>query len=192
MISIRDAVRIIESHRGDSIVVASQCSRVPWAKVSRRRDLDITFAGCMSKESSVALGIALACPDRKVIVLSGDGELLMNLGTLVTIAGQSPSNLYHFLLRNGVYANTGGQPTPGAGTVDFVGLARDAGYSALYEFDDLESLATEAEAVLAQDGPVFVCLDLEPEAETRSISARPRPWRPLRESLPGLRRVLTQ
>ena len=58
----------------------------------------------------MALGIALAKPDTKVILFDGDGSLLMNLGSLVTIGNKAPKNLVHFVMDNGVYATTGGQP----------------------------------------------------------------------------------
>lgn len=183
MINILDALGAVAKHRGNAVVVASESSRVPWMQVSQNPDLDIPFAGCMSKESSVGLGIALSHPERKVIVFSGDGELLMNLGTLVTVANQAPPNFYHFVIENEVYATTGGQPVPGAGRVDFAGLARDAGYAATYDFDNLEELDTSVEEILNQKGPVFIRLHIKPEIETRPIGERPRSWRPLRESM---------
>ena len=77
-----------------------------------------------------------------MIVLDGDGSLLMNLGALVTLANKAPRNLVHFLFDNGVYAVTGGQPVPGAGHVDWKKTASAAGYAASYSFDNLEDLTT--------------------------------------------------
>ncbi|MBW1699770.1 MAG: thiamine pyrophosphate-binding protein [Deltaproteobacteria bacterium] len=190
MITMMDAVRCIETHRKDSIVIASQSSRIPWLSVSRDQSLDILFAGSMSKESSVGLGIALACPHKKVIVLSGDGELLMNLGTLVTIANQAPQNYYHFVMQNCVYAFTGGQPIPGVGRLRFAGLAREAGYRSAYSFEDLEGFAGRVKDILEEKGPVFVCLQIEQETNMVVPAKGPYPWRPLREYLHGLREKL--
>ena len=190
MITMSEALGTVLKHRGDAVVLASESARLPLVQLSKNEELDIPFAGCMSKESSVGLGIALSHPERKVIVFSGDGELLMNLGTLVTIANQAPPNLYHFVMQNEVYATTGGQPIPGAGEVNFAGLAREAGYSATYDFEDLEEFATSVEGILNEKGPVFVCLHVEPEVETRPISQRFRPWRPLRETLRTVRETL--
>ena len=64
----------------------------------------------MGKGSSIALGLALARPDIPIILFDGDGSLEMNLGSLVTVANKAPKNLYHFVIQNGVYAMTGGQP----------------------------------------------------------------------------------
>jgi phosphonopyruvate decarboxylase len=192
MMRLADAVEIIETHREDAIVIASQSARVAWLNVSRNPIKDILFAGSMSKESSVALGIALACPDKKVIVLSGDGELLMNLGTLVTIGNQAPKNFYHFVLYNGVYAFTGCQPLPGVDRFRFEGLAREAGYPSAHVFEDTDSLSSKIPEIIDEEGPVFVCLKIKPE-EKSGISAKgPYPWKPLGEYLHGLKKALAK
>ena len=95
-----------------------------WKSVSEDRSLDLPIYGGMGKASSVALGLALAVPDRKILVLDGDGGLLMNLGSLVTIAEQQPRNLVHVVFEDGVYFTTGAQPVPGAGSMDLAGIAR--------------------------------------------------------------------
>ena len=105
---------------------------------------------------------ALARPDRRVIVWDGDGGLLMNLGSLVTIAGQAPKNLYHIVLDNGMYATTGGQPVPNAGGFSFAGLAREAGYPKTYEFDDLEEWTTRIGAILNEEGPILIVVKSVP------------------------------
>ena len=92
------------------------------------------------------------------MVLDGDGALLMNLGSLVTIAEQRPDNLIHVIFEDGVYFTTGGQPVPGAGTMDLAGMARAAGIEESYEYSDLEDFVTELPELLQKSGPVFVCL----------------------------------
>src|SRR5262245_61119578 len=82
----------------------------------------------MGGASSLGLGMALARPDRRVLVLDGDGSLLMQLGSLATVAGAAPRNLVHFLFKNGVYHTSGAQRIPGGLSVDFVMMARGAGY----------------------------------------------------------------
>ena len=77
----------------------------------------------MGGASSLGLGLALARPDRRVIVFDGDGSLLMQLGSLATIAGAAPRNLVHFLFKNGVYHTSGAQGIPGG----LVGRLRDDG-----------------------------------------------------------------
>jgi phosphonopyruvate decarboxylase len=191
MMTMTEAVGIVAANRGEAIVISSQSARIPWMHVSSNPSLDILFAGSMSKESSVGLGIAMACPDRKVIVLSGDGELLMNLGTLVTIAGQAPRNYFHFVMQNDVYEFTGGQPIPGSTRLDFAGLAREAGYPVVHTFDAKESFSTGVKDILNETGPVFTCLRLEPKTAGDASPKGPYPWEPLKKYLHGLRRVLT-
>ena len=160
MIRAFDAIRAIESRRGDAIVVSTMTPNSYWKTVSTDRDLDLPIYGSMGKASSVALGLALAVPDRKIMVLDGDGGLLMNLGSLVTIAGQGPENLVHFAFVDGVYATTGGQPIPGAGTFDLESIARGAGFPQTMTFDNLEDFVSELPTILELRGPVFVSLKI--------------------------------
>lgn len=136
-----------------------------WPQVSRNPDLDLMFSGSMGKASSVGLGLALACSDKKIIVLDGDGSLLMNLGSLVTIANMAPPNLIHFVFENNVYHITGGQPIPCADKINFTGFAMAAGYANVYEFEDLEILQVNIESVFNQIGPTFICLKIVPTTE---------------------------
>jgi thiamine pyrophosphate-dependent acetolactate synthase large subunit-like protein len=82
----------------------------------------------------------------------------MNLGTMVTIAGQQPANLVHFVFEDGVYQTTGGQPVPGAGVFELAIMARGAGFRESFAYDDLEEFVGELPGIMAMDGPVFVCL----------------------------------
>ena len=113
----------------------------------------MSFGRGMGKASSLGLGLALGRPERRVWVLDGDGSLVMNLGSLVTIAQQAPANLLHVLLENGVYEVTGGQPVPGAGLADFATMARAAGYRSAYRFDTLAALEASLDEVLAAPRP---------------------------------------
>jgi phosphonopyruvate decarboxylase len=157
-----DALRVFAAQRGDAIVVTTMSSGRGWAAVSTRPELDLPISGAMGKASSVALGLAMARPERRVIVLDGDGSLLMNLGSLVTVAGMAPPNLLHVVCQNGVYEVTGGQPIPGAERVDFAAMARAAGYRRAEAFADADALGTRLPDLLAADGPTFVTLFLRP------------------------------
>ena len=158
MISSYDAAKAINDARGDAIVVGTMTPNRYWESVSERQELDLAIFGGMGKASSVALGLALSRPERKVLCLDGDGSLLMNLGSLVTTASNAPDNLVHFVFEDGGYFTTGGQPVPGSGSVDFAAMARDAGIENAYEFNDLEDLASELPRIMELSGPVFVCL----------------------------------
>ena len=173
MINMGDALRLIEERRDDAVVITTMMGGRGWDEVTHNRVLDLPVTGGMGKASSLALGICLAQPDKKAIVVDGDGSLLMNLGSLVTIAGQVPENLYHFVLDNGVYAVTGGQPVPNAGGLSFAGLAEAAGYPTSVEFDDLEELITRIDEVMSSPGPVLVSIKIEAEVENTPIWDRP-------------------
>ena len=193
MIKNIDAVRIVDEHRGDAIILPTMnASHVDFGlpAVTRNQELDLPMGGCMGKASSLGLGLALARPERKVIVLDGDGSLLMNLGTLVTISNKAPQNRYHFVFHNQVYAVTGGQPIPGAGKASFQGMAREAGYAAAYEFDDIEEMASEIDRVLAEKGPVLVSLKIAPEIENTPIQFRKRSPRSTRKAIDEVSRAL--
>ena len=169
-----DALRLIEERRQDAVVIPTMMGGQGWRKVTGDESLDLPVSGAMGKASSLALGICLARPDKRVILVDGDGSLLMNLGTLVTVGGQAPENLYHFVLDNGVYAITGGQPVPNSGTVNFATLARGAGYASAFEFEDLEEFATSVDELMSARGPVLVSLKTKPEIENTPINLRPR------------------
>ncbi len=180
MINNTEAVKIIDSKRGDAVFVATMnANNVSFGlpTITSNEKLDFPISGAMSKASSVALGLALAQPQRKIVVLDGDGSLLMNLGSMVTVASKAPTNLYHFLFDNGVYAVTGGQPVPGTGRADWEEMAKGAGYAAVFNFDNLEDLATGIDQALAATGPVFVRLAVTPEIENTAVENRPRPTR---------------
>jgi thiamine pyrophosphate-dependent acetolactate synthase large subunit-like protein len=177
MIKNTDAVRLIDSKRNGAVIVPTMNAnnvRFGLPSVTTDQKLDLPLSGAMGKASSMGLGLALAQPDRKIFVLDGDGSLLMNLGTLVTLANKAPKNLYHFLFDNGVYAVTGGQPVPGAGLSDWEGMAKAAGYASVFGFDNLEDLTTGIDQALASPGPVFVHLRVEPEIENTPVQFRPR------------------
>lgn len=144
----------------DDIVVGIYSSAFDWITI-RQSPLNYIFTGAMGLGSSHALGLALGRPDRRVIVLDGDGSLLMNLGSLVTIASVAPPNLYHFVSVNGTYEANGGHPIPGRSVVDFKGFAVSAGYPNCFEFSDLRQFENQIASVLDLTGPVFAALDVE-------------------------------
>ena len=148
-------MEVIQKHRGDAVIITVERASVAWPKISTKHTRDVSPT-VMGKGSSFALGVALAQPDTKVIVMDGDGSLLMNLGTLATIGNMQPGNLYHLVLENGMYATTGGQPIPGQEVISFAAMAKDAGYPLAYEFEDLEDFDSQAEEVFSKTGPVLV------------------------------------
>lgn len=165
MIDSFEAQKVISRHRGDAVIIATMTANFEWPQLSTNPGLDLMSSGAMGKASSMGLGLALARPDRRIIVLDGDGSLLMNLGSLVTIAHMAPPNLVHFVFENEVYRTSGGQPVPGVGKVSFPGLARAAGYAEVHDFEDIDSLESNLESVIGKVGPVFICLKIIPARE---------------------------
>ncbi len=171
MIPSLEALRAIHNIRKNGLMVATMTGRREWDTLSQEPGQDLAI-NAMGKASSVALGLALAQPKRKVVVVDGDGSLLMNLGTLASVAGKAPGNLVHIVLENGGYTNTGGEPTPGAGLTDYHVLAKGAGYVHSYDFDSLEEFQTDIEGILREQGPTFICLHVQhdplPRTQARS------------------------
>ena len=103
------------------------------------------------------MGLALAQPERAVLVFDGDASLLMELGGLVSVGQARPRNFVHVLLNNGVqFAGLGNLPTPGATGVDFAGLARSAGYVSAVRCVTEDDLVHELTAAMAGRGPAFI------------------------------------
>jgi sulfopyruvate decarboxylase subunit beta len=175
-----EAVKTISRHRGDALIVAVMTTGTQLPVVSTRPELDLSFNwAAMGKGSSLALGLALARPERTVFMLDGDGALLMNLGSLVTIAQMAPPNLIHFLFNNGVYRCTGGQPVPRSGRIDFASLSQIVGYPNVYDFADLRTLENKIEVVINQEGLTFVNLQITPGV------GPPFPYVPVRDVIEG-------
>ena len=168
MISYADACRVINDSRGEAVSVTTMTQTKYWNQVSGEPDLDIGIANAMSKASSVALGVALGDPHRTVLCLDSDGSLLMNFGSLATIAGMAPENLYHFVFNNGIYAITGGQPVPAPG-VEYAKVAEACGYRAAFRFDDIESLDTALPGILSTPGPVMIEIIVKGEPATEGV-----------------------
>jgi len=160
MMKSDQCLEVLARHHTDQIVVATFQAAFEWMTI-KPSDLNYLFVGAMGQAASHALGLALGRPDKRVIVLDGDGSLLMNLGTLVTIASVAPGNLIHFVCENGTYEVNGAHPIPGAGQVDFAGLAEAAGYRKAYVFSTLADFDGRIAGILEETGPLFVDLKVE-------------------------------
>ena len=172
MIDGNRVMEIVDEYRDDQAVVTTMSSAKAWPRHSERPELDLPLRGCMGKASSLGLGIALARPERKVVVLDGDGSLLMNLGTLVTVAGMAPKNFLHVVLEGRTYDTSGGQPTPNEGKVDFAGLARAAGYARAETVDDEAGLHKALAELTKAEGPSLLCVRVNSMWATGSLPGR--------------------
>jgi len=154
------ALEFLKEHVRDDIVVAVYQACFDWLAINPR-DLNYVATGAMGQGSSHGLGLALSRPDKRVLVFDGDGSLLMNLGSLVTIGHAAPENFYHFVFVNGVYEVNGSHPIPGRGTVDFAAMARASGYRNAATFSDLEDFRANLGGFLSQPGPALAALKVE-------------------------------
>jgi sulfopyruvate decarboxylase subunit beta len=154
-----ECFRALARHVSDEVVVATYSSAVDWLALGERV-LNYFSVGAMGLDSSHALGLALGEPRRRVICLQGDGSLLMNLGSLVTIAAAGSKNFVHFVVQNSTYEANGSHPIPNT-KVDFAAMARGAGYAHVHEFSELANFEQQAGHVLNAAGPVFATLHVE-------------------------------
>ena len=163
MLIKEEGLQLIADQRTDEIVITTMGTTVPWGKISTH-PLDYASVGsAMGHAADFALGIALAKPDEKVVVLNGDGSMLMCLGTLATITALNtpPPNYLLFVCDNGTYEVTGNQPVPAGNTgFSWSMLAKGAGFERVYEFDDSDAFETELPKIWNEIGPVFVSLKI--------------------------------
>ena len=123
------------ARRQDEIFVTTMGLSTPWAELS---DGPLDFASVdsgMGHAPGFGHGLAMAQPERRVIVLNGDGSMLMCLGALVIIGQRPVENLTLVIAENGTYEVTGNQPVPGAGIADYAAIARGAGIREVYTID---------------------------------------------------------
>lgn len=175
------------------IVVTTMGAAREWPKLSSR-PLDFHYVpSAMGEAPALALGLALAQPRREVLVLNGDGSMLMNLGSLVSIAASGAKNITLVVLDNGVYEVTGGQQTAATvarrhAAVDFAGFARAGGFASVASFDHLDTWRREAAGVLALPGPRAVVLAVEPVGDNYHLE----PPGPLAERVARFRAALCE
>ena len=174
------ACSTVAAARGDAIVVATMGAMTAFDQLGLV-DGRISSVPLMGGAAGLGLGLALARPDRRVLVVDGDASLLMQLGGLVTVATQAPRNLLHVVIRNGTQFSGGSNlATPGRDCVDFVALALGAGYRHAVRIERAEDWVARFPTLLAADGPGFVELAVEAPAP-RFAAATPQQEMPDRQ-----------
>ena len=159
MIDRTEASKYLVSKLTDELVVTSLGNEKYDLRSSGERNRNFYNWNAMGMASSMGLGMAMARPDLRVIVYDGDGSLLMNLGSLATIALREPRNLIHIVWDNRSYAMTGGQPTATAYRTDLAAIARGAGYPKVERVETFEQFKSAADRALVEPGPWFIhCL----------------------------------
>ena len=191
MMHTAEMMKAFVPYRGDAILVPGRSGR-KWLNHSDTQPLDGERGDpSMGGHAGLGLGLALARSDKKVMLFDSEGDILMSLGILATVAEQSPPNLYHFLIDNGVYATTGGQPVPNADNIQYDMIARGCGYPSTYAFTEIGDFERALPEIMGKPGPVFVSCKVVPEIENAPIGRRRR-WqtRTREEVVVDLRRAL--
>jgi len=148
----------------DGLLVVAGLGSTAW-DCTAAGDHDLTFPlwGAMGQAAMMGLGLALAQPQRRVLVITGDGEMLMGLGSLATIGVQRPTNLSVVVIDNGRYGETGMQETHTAHGVDLAAVARAAGFADARTVRAASELAALRAAIHAHPGPNFAAVKVRAE-----------------------------
>lgn len=170
--ALRELLRQPEGARGDLIVVAGLGSPAYDLAACGNEPLDFPLWGAMGGAAMVGLGLALAQPDYKVMVLTGDGEMLMGLGSLATIAAQHPPNLRIVVMDNERFGETGQQPTHTAMGADLAAIAQACGFKHTCTVRQSAELETLREEIHTLPGLLFAALKVSPEEMPRVLPPR--------------------
>src|SRR5262245_23970695 len=152
----RELVAKLVADRGDLLVVTGLGSTTYDCGAAGDHPLNFYLWGAMGSAVTVGLGLALAQPERRVLVITGDGEMLMGLGALATVAAKQPQNLAVAVIDNERYGETGMQETHTASGIDLAGMAAKAGFPITASVANAEQVGSAITALRTKPGPVFV------------------------------------
>ena len=168
----RDVVARLLADRRDLLVVAGLGSATYDCAAAGDDPRNFYLWGAMGGTASLALGLALAQPDKPVMGITGDGDMLMGLGALSAIGAQAPANLSIVVLDNEVYGETGAQPTATAHGTDLTGIARASGMHAVDEITAMAAVDALGARLHAGTGPLFANIKIAPGEAERVLPAR--------------------
>ena len=168
----RQVVKTLLSERGDLLVVAGLGSTSWDITAAGDSPLNFPLWGAMGQAAMIGLGLALAQPKRRVLVITGDGEMLMGIGSLATIGVQQPSNLTLVVIDNERYGETGMQETATASGVDLTGIARACGFPIVATIRDEAEFAAALPRIRGAAGPCFFTIKVR--AETLPLVLPPK------------------
>src|SRR4030088_227636 len=161
----REALTVLAKYRGAAIVVcALGMAANEWWAVTQSED-SFYMHGGMGFAATFALGLATALSHVPVWVLNSDGSLSMNLGCLLTEAGQQPANLKHFVVDNQRYQTVDTMPMVNQDNSDYAAIAKGTGIRQVATIDNLTDLETKTPEIVAAPGPYFIRLRVESEPE---------------------------
>jgi thiamine pyrophosphate-dependent acetolactate synthase large subunit-like protein len=169
----RSVVSSLLADRKDAVVVGGLGAATYDIAAAGDHDRNFYLWGAMGGAVMIGLGVALAQPELPVLVITGDGEMLMGMGSLATVGLQKPKNLTIIVLDNEVYGETGGQASHTAATVDLVGVAQACGISDARAISTMAEIQTYAQGL--QDiasGPRFANIKIDSANLERVLSSR--------------------
>lgn len=174
MINRKTATQALVDRIGDDELVVGALGNTKYDLFNAKdRPRNFYLWNSMGMASSLGLGMAMAQPALKVIILQGDGGALMNMGSLATIANQAPANLVHIIWDNRMWQITGQQPTATAGKTDLSKIAEGAGYPHVARVETQQAFEGELETALTgRDGPYFIHALIDTQS-----GEKPRPHR---------------
>jgi thiamine pyrophosphate-dependent acetolactate synthase large subunit-like protein len=169
----REAMRALLEGRGDLLLVTGLGSTTWDAAAAGDDDRNFYLWGAMGAAAMVGLGLAIAQPARRVLVVTGDGEMLMGLGALATIGVQQPPNLALTVFDNGRYAETGMQASHTDHGVSLCGVARSCGIEGVYDVSDRQALADFARLLRSPgDRTLFARIAIHADEPPRVLPSR--------------------
>ena len=173
----REAVAALLQERGDLLVVSGLGSPTYDVFAAGDHDANLYLWGAMGGAALIGLGLAIAQPERPVTVITGDGEQLMGLGGLATIAVNAPKNLSVVVLDNGHYGETGGQLSATGAGVDLGKVAAAIGFKSVMEVMQADKLpAARAALHAARGGPRLIVVRIDEAEKPRALPARDGGW----------------
>jgi thiamine pyrophosphate-dependent acetolactate synthase large subunit-like protein len=187
LLNRRETLRELLRERGEIIIVTGLGSPAYDLASCGTEPLDFPLWGAMGGAAMVGLGLALAQPQHKVLVLTGDGEMLMGLGSLATIAAQHPPNLRIVVMDNERFGETGQQPTHTAMGADLAAIAQACGFQHTRTVRRAAELAVLREDIHTLAGLLFAVVKVSPEELPRVLPPRDGAYltQRLREALLG-------
>jgi thiamine pyrophosphate-dependent acetolactate synthase large subunit-like protein len=188
----REVVAKLVADRGDLLVVTGLGSTTYDCGAAGDHPLNFYLWGAMGSAVPVGLGLALAQPQRRVLVITGDGEMLMGLGALATVAVKQPKNLAVAVIDNEQYGETGMQATHTAAGVDLAGMAAKAGWPVTATVKVEQQVGDAAQKLRTTAGPVFVVFKVSAARDPLVLPPRDGPYlkHRFREALLGPQAVL--
>lgn len=166
MINSREAMEYLAGQLGNALVVASLGHVKYELAAAAERPENFYLWNSMGMAASIGLGLATAAPERRVVILDGDGALLMNLNSLPTEGWRSARNLVHFVFDNRAHYLTGRQPTATSVRADLARIAEGAGFPHTERVETLAAFRSAVDRAMSGEGPWFVQALVEQQPRT--------------------------